>query len=183
MDTSMPFNPYKIYAEMDQILNEEYRKEPYEERFIGPLDLLLKISEDLKIGMGSELVSIDNSGQTTTLNIFELIADIDYPGLKTTVDLIYFNVRNIAIAVLPELFYDFINEIKERLGNMDPYQFSFGIGIKRHFVDIISEVPYSYMEKGRLVQDIKEISKTLRDFFHVNKTMLNLYAKEMSGGI
>jgi len=181
MDT-IPFNKFRINAELDQILNKEYRKERFKHKFFGPLNLLLETAENLKAGLSTELVSIEESGKTTILNIAEITVVFELPEHRTEINLIFFNIKNTVIAVLPELFFEFISKIKARLGNEDPSKYEFGLGLKKHFLDIVSEVPYTYISKGKAIQDIQEINTVLRDYFYVNLKKQNMYYKEMQGG-
>jgi len=176
-------DPLQLLKELNEKINREFLKEPYKAVFIGSLDNLLRIPEDLEKNNESKLISVDKeTGETTIFNIIKLKEKTDNPKVTIKRDLIFFNVENLLVTVPSDPFFEFISEVKEKLENKDPHLFRFSLGLKNNFVTIVAEIPYSHMENGKLINETKEINAVLRDYFYVIKKLSDYSKKGMKSG-
>jgi len=186
LDSSMPFFiPFDIANEVNDRLMDEFEKEPVIYGFSGPANLILDTLKDLENHLGSELGAEDpiTHERMPYIHIQEIEKIIDYPGVKFTVNLIVFKAFDIIIFVVPEIIFEFLYEVRNKFGNIDPIQYKFFLVFKKHFFIWGIETPKVYMEKGKLVQDIEMVQAVFKDYFFTTKILSEVMQEKGQGGI
>jgi len=169
----------KIEEYVESSLKKEFEKGKTIYTAYGPLTAILEIPYMLE---KNSIALIGIRDGLPEIVILKYQGHGEVPGMKISIDLLNIQTKETSLIILPGPLYAFISKIKDMLGNENPLQYHYTINFKEYFIQVIAEVPKIYMEKGKVIQDIQEISQYFTDYRFFIQKMAEFLKNELISG-